>query len=179
MSEKSRWDTADGLDSVAGTLAAQYPRLKQEMLRWSACENIWLRRAAIDFQQRYKEKTDTALLEQIIRNNLGTRAFFIDKAIGWNLREYGKADPKGGALSCAVPGRTVRAEREGSRQVPVRKRKNRGPASAGPPGFCWIGPTKTPTPRRFCAPFRSTGSGRCPSRGRPARTHARSPARSG
>lgn len=95
MSEKSRWDTADGLDSVAGTLAAQYPRLKQEMLRWSACENIWLRRAAIDFQQRYKEKTDTALLEQIIRNNLGTRAFFIDKAIGWNLREYGKADPKG------------------------------------------------------------------------------------
>ncbi len=94
MTEKSWWETVDGLDSVAGTLVMKYPQLKAEMLRWSTCENIWLRRAAIDFQQRYKEKTDTALLEEIIRNNLGTREFFINKAVGWSLREYSKVDPE-------------------------------------------------------------------------------------
>jgi 3-methyladenine DNA glycosylase AlkD len=56
-------------------------------------ENIWLRRIAIDHQLARKDKTDTALLEQIIVNNLGQREFFINKAIGWSLREYSKTNP--------------------------------------------------------------------------------------
>ena len=41
-----------------------------------------------------KEKTDTALLEQILRNNLGQSEFFINKAIGWALRDYSKTNPE-------------------------------------------------------------------------------------
>ena len=41
-----------------------------------------------------KEKTDTALLEQILRNNLGQTEFFINKAIGWALRDYSKTNPQ-------------------------------------------------------------------------------------
>lgn len=48
---------------------------------------------AIDFQQRFGENTDTALLERLIGNSLGSREFFINKAIGWSLREYSKTDP--------------------------------------------------------------------------------------
>ena len=92
--EKSWWDTVDSLDSVAGTIVWKYPYLKEKMRQWSISENIWLRRASIDFQQKYKEKTDTALFEELICNNLGTSEFFINKAIGWSLRDYSKVNPE-------------------------------------------------------------------------------------
>jgi 3-methyladenine DNA glycosylase AlkD len=64
------------------------------MVEWSKSENIWLKRVAIDFQQEYKEKTNIKLLEQIINNNLGSDEFFINKAIGWSLRDYSKINPE-------------------------------------------------------------------------------------
>ncbi len=93
ITEKSWWDTVDNLDGLIGTLVWKEPALKADMRAWAASENMWLRRAAIDHQQRLKEKTDTALLEEIVLMNLGSDAFFINKAIGWSLREYGKSDP--------------------------------------------------------------------------------------
>ncbi len=92
ITDKSWWETVDSLDSVVGTIVMKYPDLKETMRQWSVSENIWLRRAAIDFQLKYKEKTDTALLQEIILNNLGTSEFFINKAIGWSLREYSKVN---------------------------------------------------------------------------------------
>ncbi len=53
---------------------------------------MWLRRASIIFQLAYKENTDTELLFRHIRLNLGSKEFFINKAIGWALREYAKTD---------------------------------------------------------------------------------------
>jgi Predicted DNA alkylation repair enzyme len=94
ITERSWWDTVDSLDSVAGTIVFKYPYLKAEMRQWSKSENIWLRRASIDFQQKYKEKTDIVLLEEIVCNNLGTNEFFINKAIGWSLRDYSKVNPE-------------------------------------------------------------------------------------
>ena len=64
------------------------------MLEWSLDEDFWLRRIAIDHQLGRKEKTNTALLEKILVNNLGSREFFINKAIGWSLRDYSKTDPE-------------------------------------------------------------------------------------
>ncbi|MDD3414558.1 MAG: DNA alkylation repair protein [Lachnospiraceae bacterium] len=93
ITTKSWWETVDSLDSVAGAIVLKYPYLKEKMLQWSLSENIWLRRVSIDFQQKYKEKTDAALLEEIICNNFGTNEFFINKAIGWSLRDYSKINP--------------------------------------------------------------------------------------
>ena len=64
------------------------------MLEWSLDEDFWLRRIAIDHQLGRKEKTNTELLEKILVNNLGSREFFINKAIGWSLRDYSKTDPE-------------------------------------------------------------------------------------
>ena len=64
------------------------------ILDWSRDDNIWLRRIAIDHQLLRKEKTDTALLAQILDNNLGHSEFFINKAIGWALRDYSKTNPE-------------------------------------------------------------------------------------
>ena len=90
---KSWWDTVDSIDMVVGDIALRFPETADTLLEWSVDENIWLRRIAIDHQLGRKEKTDTKLLEQIIENNLGQSEFFINKAIGWSLREYSKTDP--------------------------------------------------------------------------------------
>jgi 3-methyladenine DNA glycosylase AlkD len=91
---KSWWDTIDGLDRIVGHIALAYPEVNDVLLEWSLDENIWLRRIAIDHQLLRKERTDTALLERIILNNLGQKEFFIEKAIGWSLREYSKTNPE-------------------------------------------------------------------------------------
>jgi 3-methyladenine DNA glycosylase AlkD len=90
---KSWWDTIDGLDRIIGDIALRYPEVNATLLAWSTDEDIWLRRIAIDHQLLRKERTDTALLERIIVNNFGQTEFFINKAIGWSLRDYGKTDP--------------------------------------------------------------------------------------
>jgi 3-methyladenine DNA glycosylase AlkD len=91
---KSWWDITDGLDKIIGNLSLNYLSVRAAMLEWSCSDNIWLRRVAIDFQLTLKERTDTELLEKIILNNLGSGEFFINKAIGWSLRDYSKVNPK-------------------------------------------------------------------------------------
>lgn len=90
---KSWWDTIDSLDKIIGSIAFEYPEVNDMLLKWSVAGNIWLRRIAINHQRGRKEKTDTELLEKIIVNNLGDSEFFINKAIGWILRDYSKVNP--------------------------------------------------------------------------------------
>ena len=91
---KSWWDTIDCLDMIIGGIALKYPKVNDIILQWSTDENIWLRRIAIDHQLLRKEKTNTELLEKVIKNNFGQTEFFINKAIGWALRDYSKTNPK-------------------------------------------------------------------------------------
>ena len=66
--------------------------LKELMLEWSKDDNIWIKRTAIEHQLNLKDKTDYKLLEKIIINCFGTDEIFINKAIGWALREYSKTN---------------------------------------------------------------------------------------
>ena len=90
---KSWWDTIDFLDRLVGSIIARFPETKGIILVWSRDEDIWLRRLAIDHQLLRKEETDTELLEKILVNNLDQTEFFINKAIGWALRDYSKTNP--------------------------------------------------------------------------------------
>ena len=94
ITTKSWWDTIDFLDRIVGDIALRYPEIHAVILDWSHDDNIWLRRIAIDHQLLRKEKTDPALLAQILDNNLGHSEFFINKAIGWALRDYSKTNPE-------------------------------------------------------------------------------------
>ncbi|HEM3624675.1 TPA: DNA alkylation repair protein [Streptococcus suis] len=91
---KSWWDSIDGLDKLIGKIVLDNPEAKQVMIDWSLDEDFWLRRIAIDHQLLQKEKTDTVLLEKILVNNLNQTEFFINKAIGWSLRDYSKTNPQ-------------------------------------------------------------------------------------
>lgn len=91
---KSWWDTIDSLDKFVGYVALHHPTVEATLLDWSTDDNIWLRRVAIDHQILRKEQTNTALLEKIICRNFGQKEFFINKAIGWSLRDYSKTNPE-------------------------------------------------------------------------------------
>ena len=90
---KQWWDTIDGFDRIIGDIAFSDSRISDLMLDWSKDDDFWLRRVAIDHQLSRKEKTNQDLLERIIINNFGSKEFFINKAIGWSLREYSKTNP--------------------------------------------------------------------------------------
>lgn len=91
---KSWWDTIDSLDKLVGYVALHHPTVEATLLDWSTDDNIWLRRVAIDHQILRKEQTNPALLEKIICHNFGQKEFFINKAIGWSLRDYSKTNPE-------------------------------------------------------------------------------------
>ncbi|MBI5842760.1 MAG: DNA alkylation repair protein [Chloroflexi bacterium] len=93
---KSWWDTVDTISGgILGVHFKRYPKVRRKcLMKWRKSGNFWLRRACILFQLNYKEETDFDLLCEIIRENLGSKEFFINKAIGWALRQYTCIDPQ-------------------------------------------------------------------------------------
>jgi len=93
--EKSWWDTVDYIAAkILGAMVLKYPGIKDEVITaWASDENMWLRRSALLAQLKFKESTDVKFLSYTIRENLGDSEFFINKAIGWALREYSKTNP--------------------------------------------------------------------------------------
>ncbi|GAB3692195.1 DNA alkylation repair protein [Corynebacterium nasicanis] len=85
---KSWWDTVDALAKPVGRASTP-----AQMRDWAREENLWVRRVAVLHQLGRREATDTALLGEILAANLDSGEFFLDKAVGWALREYSKTDP--------------------------------------------------------------------------------------
>jgi len=94
ITTKSWWDTVDMLAThITGSFFLRYPIESAEYIeRWYGSDNIWLRRTTLLYQLKYKENTDTELLFFLIKKNQFDKEFFIQKAIGWVLREYSKTD---------------------------------------------------------------------------------------
>jgi 3-methyladenine DNA glycosylase AlkD len=90
------WDFVDEIASRRlGPLLRLYPRtMRGKMLSWCRSENLWKRRSAILCQLSFKEHTDLALLYACIEPSLGSREFFLQKAIGWALRQYAWTSPR-------------------------------------------------------------------------------------
>jgi 3-methyladenine DNA glycosylase AlkD len=95
ITTKSWWDTVDSIaGNTVGVHFKRYPVVRKKYLTsWRRSEDFWLRRTAILFQLNYKKETDFDLLREIIKENLGSREFFINKAIGWALRQHARTDP--------------------------------------------------------------------------------------
>lgn len=93
---KSWWDTVDLIASnLLGEICKKYPSLiDEQIVFWINDDNMWIRRSSIIFQLRYKENTNLEILQKSIESNMDDEEFFIQKAIGWALREYSKTDYK-------------------------------------------------------------------------------------
>lgn len=90
---KQWWDTIDSLIKPIGNLGLRDKQIDSLMLKWSLNSDFWVRRVAIEHQLLRKNKMNVELLNQILLNNLDSDEFFINKAIGWALRDYSKTDP--------------------------------------------------------------------------------------
>jgi 3-methyladenine DNA glycosylase AlkD len=92
---RSWWDTVDAIAAtLVGNLFTKYPDLIERYAEaWIASDNIWLQRSAILFQLKYKGRTDVDRLFRYVTHCSSSKEFFIQKGIGWALREYAKTDP--------------------------------------------------------------------------------------
>src|SRR6056297_3568905 len=92
---KSWWDTIDMIaKKLVGNYMSRFQKEQNGLLeKWLSSENIWLQRTCLLFQLGYKEKTDTECLFFVIERLKNIDEFFIQKAIGWALREYSKVNP--------------------------------------------------------------------------------------
>lgn len=90
----SWWDSVDHIASEwLGPYFKKFPgEIKKVTGRWNRSRNIWLQRSSIMFQKQYRQQTDKDLLSKYILHCAGSKAFFIQKAIGWSLRELSKTD---------------------------------------------------------------------------------------
>lgn len=92
----SWWDSVDFLSKyLLGNYLLQFPEETDfVVLKFSSSENMWLNRSAILFQLGYKEKTNFDVLKLVCEKHKMSTEFFIQKAIGWALREYAKINPE-------------------------------------------------------------------------------------
>ncbi len=57
-------------------------------------DNFWIRRLTIICQLSLKEKTNFSVMKKAFEYSIYDDEFFIQKAIGWALREYSKTEPE-------------------------------------------------------------------------------------
>jgi 3-methyladenine DNA glycosylase AlkD len=96
LTHKSWWETVDhAATALTGPYFIKFPDQRLKITtKWNKSNNIWLQRSSIMFQKMYKKETDADLLGKHILELKNSKEFFIQKAIGWALREYSKTDAK-------------------------------------------------------------------------------------
>ena len=96
VDEHSWWDVVDVLGpKVLGLYFLRFPTERSVWIPiWMKSPNFWHQRLCILFQLGYKKQTDLTLLSTIILSLNTSKEFFIQKAIGWSLRQYARTDPE-------------------------------------------------------------------------------------
>ncbi|MCE2495016.1 MAG: DNA alkylation repair protein [Flavobacteriales bacterium] len=91
---KSWWDTVDFIASNSvGREMERIGNWRPIMEEWLTSGNIWLQRTTLIFQLKYRNRVDKDWLHYAISNLRVDNEFFIQKAIGWALRQHARVDP--------------------------------------------------------------------------------------
>lgn len=95
IENKTWWDSVDAIASnYLGKFAKKFPEFANEMFEeWRDDSNFWINRSCLIFQLKYKKEVDFELLKSLIVQFQPNKEFFIQKAIGWSLRQYSKFEP--------------------------------------------------------------------------------------
>ena len=96
ITHKSWWDS---VDSIAGDITGPYFMERRALARkvggqWNRSDNFWLQRSSLLFLKSWRMEMDQELLTKHILNLAGSKEFFVQKAIGWVLRDHARCDPK-------------------------------------------------------------------------------------
>lgn len=91
----SWWENTDGYNMIIKRfLKANPDYIEQFIQHYYQEENFWLRRQTIICQLSLKELTNFEEMKKTIMYSINDEEFFIQKAIGWSLREYSKTYPQ-------------------------------------------------------------------------------------
>jgi 3-methyladenine DNA glycosylase AlkD len=90
VQDKSWWDTVDALAGIIGDVLRHRHDYMDECLRHN---NFWMRRIALLHQLGWRNKTDEQRLFDYSLKLANEKEFFIQKAIGWALRDYARHAP--------------------------------------------------------------------------------------
>lgn len=88
--DQSWWDTVDALAGIIGDVLRHRHDYMDEALR---DQNMWIRRIALLHQLGWRNKTDQTRLFDYALTLAHEKEFFIQKAIGWSLRDYARHAP--------------------------------------------------------------------------------------
>ncbi|AEA43138.1 DNA alkylation repair protein [Fluviicola taffensis] len=96
LSTHSWWDSVDAIASnYLGKWAKFYPEKARETFeKWRFDESFWMQRSCLIYQLKYRDEVDSLYLEHLIQQMNGNKEFFIQKAIGWSLRQLSKYKPE-------------------------------------------------------------------------------------
>lgn len=90
---KAWWDSVDVWRKVMTVYLVEHDELTTQGEAFINADEMWLRRVAITLQLGLKESTNQAFLTKAIETSQTDSEFFIQKAIGWALRDYSKTNP--------------------------------------------------------------------------------------
>jgi 3-methyladenine DNA glycosylase AlkD len=96
--ESGSWDLIDEISAhLLGPLAAEYAHLDAEFDAWVRDDDLWVRRAALVsyvLRVRHAEPGAPARVRGLCEPLMTDRAYFVQKAVGWLLRECAVQEPE-------------------------------------------------------------------------------------
>ncbi|MCA1065551.1 DNA alkylation repair protein [Rossellomorea sp. AcN35-11] len=119
---KSWWDTIDHIASNHVGKIYQTEEDDTYLEKWIRSDHMWLNRTAILYQLKYKEKTDQERMFKYMAIHQGSKEFFIQKAIGWALREYSKTNPEAVKKFIESENLAPLSKREGMKHIRKREK---------------------------------------------------------
>lgn len=95
LTTDSWWDSVDTIAKyILGEYLIEFPNETEKVIQqFSESDHMWLNRSVILFQLSYKQNTNSEILFSECIKHAHSKEFFIQKAIGWALREYGRFYP--------------------------------------------------------------------------------------
>ncbi|KRN29670.1 DNA alkylation repair enzyme [Lactobacillus selangorensis] len=115
---KQWWDSIDAWAKLYREYLKRHPDdFDRVAALFAGNDDFWLRRISLTLQLGFKERTKTDFLTHVIETDLQTDEFFIQKAIGWALRDYSKTNPQWVAAFIATHSLSKLAVREGSKYL--------------------------------------------------------------
>lgn len=91
---KPWWENVDGYVGIFNQVLLRENKIEDFIDKYYQNDDMWVRRMTILIQLKSKDQTNTKYLDKVIKYNYMDKEFFIQKAIGWALREYSKTNPE-------------------------------------------------------------------------------------
>jgi len=98
VADVDNWALSDGLSSILAEILEEHPHRFAQYKKWNKSKNPWIRRQSlvgIYYYARLRKKhySPKEVLD-LLKNLLDDRHFYVQKSVGWTLREIDRVDSR-------------------------------------------------------------------------------------